>query len=91
MNSPHTPSSRPATTRTYTLAELAPDLDAAEVTEWHVTESARVATGDDLLDVTTDKATITIPAPADGRVLTRHVVPGATVRPSDVIVTFAQE
>lgn len=85
------PQMRSGRARTYTLAELAPDLAAADVATWHVAEGALVAAGDDLLDVTTDKAAITIPAPAGGRVLAHHVHPGAPVRATDAIVTLAPE
>jgi len=69
--------------RTYTLAELAPDVDAAEVLAWHVTPGARMVLGDDMLDLVTDKATITIPAPCAGTLIEQLAAAGAKITGAD--------
>jgi pyruvate/2-oxoglutarate dehydrogenase complex dihydrolipoamide acyltransferase (E2) component len=53
-------------TRTYTLGDLTADIPAAVVSCWYVAEGGAVAEDDDLLDLLTDKATVTVPAPASG-------------------------
>ncbi len=75
----------------YTLAELAPDLDEAAVAVWHAAPGARIDAGDDLLDLVTDKACITLPAPASGRVVRQHAAPDAVVRAADALVTLDQD
>ncbi|NLF39463.1 hypothetical protein GX586_08460 [bacterium] len=55
--------------RTYTLSDLAAEITGATLCCWHVKEGAAIREGDDLLDLLTDKATVTIPAPAPGTVL----------------------
>ena len=70
--------------RAYTLADIAPELAEATVAEWYVTAGARMAEGADLVDVVTDKATVTLAMPVTGvvKVLTaarEAVVTGASV------------
>lgn len=76
---------------TYRLVDLAPDLEACEVAAWHAAPGAPVAEGDDLLDIVTDKANITIPAPARGRVVSQHAAVGAVIHAADAVVTLQQE
>jgi pyruvate dehydrogenase E2 component (dihydrolipoamide acetyltransferase) len=56
-------------TQTYTLSDLAAEITEAAFSCWHVAEGASVREGDDLLDIVTDKATVTIPAPAAGTII----------------------
>ncbi|MCX7848432.1 MAG: lipoyl domain-containing protein [bacterium] len=76
---------------TYRLEELAADLDRCEVAAWHVGTGSVIGEGDDLLDVVTDKACITIPAPVAGRVVRQHVGVGTVVLAGDAVVTLAHE
>jgi len=78
-------------TYAYRLADLAPDLAEGVVAAWHAAPGAQIAEGDDLLDVVTDKACITIPAPAGGRIICQHVAPDARVRADDLVVTLDKD
>jgi pyruvate dehydrogenase E2 component (dihydrolipoamide acetyltransferase) len=71
--------------RTYTLAELAPELDEAVLVQWHVREGQAVAADADLVDVVTDKATITIPAPAGATIVRLAQAVDARLRPDSVM------
>jgi pyruvate dehydrogenase E2 component (dihydrolipoamide acetyltransferase) len=74
--------------RTYTLAELAPDLQDVTVAAWYVRPGQDVREDDDLVDLVTDKAAVTLPAPASGRVVTLGPGRDATVDPGDILVTI---
>ena len=54
------------------LPEFSENDNEVMLTLWHVKESGRVTSGDDLLEVVTDKATFDIPAPCSG-VLTKII------------------
>ena len=51
------------------LSDLAPDIETAVITAWCVNEGDNISHEDDLLDITTDKASITIPAPESGTIV----------------------
>ena len=59
-----------ATTSSQTVKVLLPELGESVtegiVVEWRVKEGDPVAAGDTLLDVTTDKVDVEVPAPASG-------------------------
>jgi len=55
--------------KTFTLQDLAPELDDAKVAAWHVQSGDAMHEDDDLIEIVTDKAAITIPCPADGKVI----------------------
>ena len=71
-----------ATTSSQTVKVLLPELGESVtegvVVEWRVQEGDAVAAGDTLLDVTTDKVDVEVPAPAAGRRQDRGR-PGETV------------
>jgi pyruvate/2-oxoglutarate dehydrogenase complex dihydrolipoamide acyltransferase (E2) component len=52
-------------------------MSEAEVAEWLVPDGARVATGDELVEVETEKSTVVVPSPADGTL--RIVAPAGAV------------
>ena len=52
----------------FKLSDIAPDIETAVITSWCVNEGENISHEDDLLDITTDKASITIPAPESGTV-----------------------
>lgn len=54
--------------RVIKLPDVGEGIAEAEVVEWHVKVGDPVREGDTLLSVMTDKATVEIPSPADGRV-----------------------
>lgn len=73
---------------TYTLEQLAPGLEDATVTTWHVKEGDTIVEDDDMIDVTTDKAVVTIPAPCDGVIQTCHAAQEDTVQSDSLIVSI---
>ena len=50
------------------LPELGEGIKNAIVAYWHVKEGDTVAQGDELCEVTTDKATFNVEAPVSGRI-----------------------
>jgi len=74
--------------RPFVLPDLGEGLSEAQVLRVLVVEGAVVAEDAPLLEVETDKATVEIPSPMSGRVVTIHVTPGQAVRVGDVLVTF---
>ena len=72
-----------ATTSSQTVKVLLPELGESVtegvVVEWRVKEGDAVAAGDTLLDVTTDKVDVEVPAPASGTVARIVAAPGETV------------
>ena len=53
----------------FKLSDLAPDIESAVITAWCVNEGDSISHEDDLLDITTDKASITIPSPEAGTIV----------------------
>lgn len=71
------------------LPKLSDLDDAITITLWHVDEDAAVNEGDDLLEVSTDKATFDVPSPATGILKKIEKNPGDTVRPGETIGEIA--
>lgn len=72
------------------LPSLGDDDDAVAggtISAWLVKEGP-VAEGDDLLELTTDKAAFVLPAPRTGTLVERKVEPGDAVKVGDVICIF---
>ena len=73
-----------------TLPSLGDDDDAVTggtISEWLV-KNGSVSEGDDLLELTTDKAAFVLPAPRSGVLVERKVEEGDTVAVGDVICIF---
>ena len=72
-----------STTSSQTIKVLLPELGESVtegvVVEWRVSEGDEVVAGDTLLDVTTDKVDVEVPAPAAGQVVRIVAAPGETV------------
>ena len=74
--------------RSYSLADLAPDLQDVTVAAWYVRPGQDVRADDDLVDLVTDKAAITLPVPTTGRVVRLGPERDAGVAPDDFLVTI---
>jgi 2-oxoglutarate dehydrogenase E1 component len=61
------------------LPELGESVAEGVVVEWRIAEGDDVRAGDTLLDVTTDKVDVEVPAPASGRLLRIVAKPGDAV------------
>ena len=67
-----------------------PDLGEDSVAEVHVSGwlaevGAALESGDDLLEITTDKAAFSVPCPQNGVLQATNVKPGQDIRVGDVI------
>lgn len=74
--------------KTFTLNDLAPELDDATVAMWYVKTGDCVREDDDLLEVVTDKAAITIPCPAEGSVVRCECHVKSMLKTADAVVTL---
>ncbi|MBD3380548.1 MAG: hypothetical protein GF408_08845 [Candidatus Omnitrophica bacterium] len=55
------------------------------ITRWIVREGDSVRMGDDLVEVSTDKATFDVPSPAEGRIVSIRKREGEAARTGDII------
>ena len=62
--------------------------DEATIGYWLVGEGDTVREGDDLVEMTTDKAAFSVPSPADGTVAKLVAAEGDVVRVGDVLCTL---
>jgi 2-oxoisovalerate dehydrogenase E2 component (dihydrolipoyl transacylase) len=72
----------------FKLPDLGEGVVEAEIVAWHVKPGSQVRTDQPLLDVMTDKATVTIPSGVDGRVINTHGEVGETVAVGCELVSF---
>jgi len=70
------------------LPELGEGITKATVAFWHVKEGDRVQAGDEVCEVTTDKATFNVEAPASGWVKSIDLKPGQDGLVGDVLGTI---
>jgi pyruvate dehydrogenase E2 component (dihydrolipoamide acetyltransferase) len=74
-----------------TMPRLSDTMEQGTVVRWHVKEGARIASGDVIADIETDKATMEMQAFDDG-VIARLVIPeGRQVKVGETIAVIAQE
>lgn len=67
------------------LPELSRGSKEAVITAWHVALYGQVKRGEDIVEVSTDKATFDIPSPCDGTLTEIMRFPGETVEKDEVI------
>ncbi len=75
----------------FKFPDLGEGLVEGEIVKWHVSEGQHVREGDPLVDVMTEKATVTLPAPATGvvkRILARE---GERVKVGQVLCIISEE
>lgn len=72
----------------FKLPDIGEGLTEGEITRWIVSEGQSVTEGEDMVEVMTDKATVTITCPADGVIAKLHAAEGAVVPVESVIVTI---
>jgi pyruvate dehydrogenase E2 component (dihydrolipoamide acetyltransferase) len=75
----------------FRFPDVGEGIDAGELVQWHVSEGQHVREDDPMADVQTDKATVTIPCPATGRVLELRVRAGEMVSVGEVMAVFETE
>jgi pyruvate dehydrogenase E2 component (dihydrolipoamide acetyltransferase) len=72
----------------FRFPDVGEGIDAGELVEWHVAEGQVVREDEPMVDVQTDKATVTIPCPTSGRVLELRVNVGEMVAVGAVMAVF---
>jgi 2-oxoisovalerate dehydrogenase E2 component (dihydrolipoyl transacylase) len=63
----------------FKLPDVGEGIAEAEISQWHVAVGDRIEEDAPLVDVTTDKAIVEIPAPASGTIVSIHGAPGEKV------------
>ncbi|MDG1524547.1 MAG: 2-oxo acid dehydrogenase subunit E2, partial [Candidatus Thalassarchaeaceae archaeon] len=63
----------------FRLPDIGEGVVEGEVVQWHVEVGAAVDEDDALIDVMTDKATVTIPSPVTGKILSTVGKPGEII------------
>jgi 2-oxoisovalerate dehydrogenase E2 component (dihydrolipoyl transacylase) len=72
----------------FKLPDLGEGVVEAEIVTWHVQPGERVHVDQPLVEVMTDKATVTIPSGIDGRIVSTHGNIGETVSVGSELVSF---
>jgi len=72
----------------FKLPDIGEGVVEGEVVQWHVSVGDIVAEDDNLVDVMTDKATVTIPSPHDGEITALHGGVGDMVAVGAVLIEF---
>jgi pyruvate/2-oxoglutarate dehydrogenase complex dihydrolipoamide acyltransferase (E2) component len=67
------------------LPELGEGIDKATVSYWFFQEGEKVKEKDDLVELTTDKATFNLPSPASGTLTQVLIHEGEEVHPGDLL------
>jgi 2-oxoisovalerate dehydrogenase E2 component (dihydrolipoyl transacylase) len=75
----------------FKLPDVGEGIAEAEISHWHVAAGQRVEEDQPLVDVTTDKAVVEIPAPASGTVLSIHGAVGEKVAVGSELVVIETE
>ncbi|WP_136796863.1 dihydrolipoamide acetyltransferase family protein [Desulfosediminicola ganghwensis] len=75
-------------TSSFRLPDLGEGVHEAEILAVAVTEGQKVAEGDLILEVETDKAAVEIPSPTTGTVTEIHVTQGEIAKVGDILITF---
>ena len=78
-------------THIFKLPDLGEGTVSAEIVAWHVKPGDVVAEDQPLVEMSTDKAVVEIPAPVSGRVLTINGKPGDVIAVGSELATFDTE
>jgi pyruvate dehydrogenase E2 component (dihydrolipoamide acetyltransferase)/2-oxoisovalerate dehydrogenase E2 component (dihydrolipoyl transacylase) len=72
----------------FKLPELGEGVYEGEFVRWLVQPGDAVKSGQPLLEVMTDKATMEVPAPFAGTITELHATPGQTLKVGDAVLTY---
>ena len=72
----------------FKLPDIGEGVVEGEVVTWHVSIGDLVSEDDPIVDVMTDKATVTIPSPTDGTVLSLNGEVGDMIAVGSVLIEF---
>lgn len=75
----------------FRLPDIGEGVVEGEIVIWHVKEGDVVKEDDPILDVMTDKATVTIPSPTDGKIKTIQGKAGEMLKVGQVCIVFEVE
>lgn len=75
--------------RVFSMPDLGEGLEEGEIVAWLVAEGDEVSLNQPLIEVETAKATVEVPSPVAGRVVTLHGSVGDTVPVGSALVTFS--
>jgi len=75
----------------FRLPDIGEGVVEGEVVQWHIEVGATVEEDDALIDVMTDKATVTIPSPVTGKILSTVGKPGEIIAVGAVCIEFEVE
>ena len=75
----------------FKLPDVGEGTAEAEIAAWHVVAGDRIDEDQPLVDVTTDKAIVEIPAPVSGRVISLHGAVGEKIAVGSDLVVFEVE
>ncbi len=70
------------------LPELGEGVESVKVSFWHFDEGEKIPEGEDLLEVTTDKATFNVPATEAGILKEQKVEEGEEISVGDVLAVI---
>jgi pyruvate/2-oxoglutarate dehydrogenase complex dihydrolipoamide acyltransferase (E2) component len=73
------------------LPQISEDSKEAIITAWHVSEGTRLEKNQDLLEVTTDKATFDIPSPCEGELVKIVRNAGESVKVNEAIAEIKED
>lgn len=72
------------------LPELGEGIDKAVVSYWYFQEGDEVNEKDDLVELSTDKATFNLPSPAKGRLIEITIKEGDTARVGEALAVIEE-
>lgn len=72
----------------FKLPEIGEGVYEAELTRWLVQPGQAVKRGQDLLEVMTDKATMTVPAPFVGTIVSLDAIPGKVIKVGQPVLSY---
>jgi len=72
------------------LPELSENIDKAIVSYWYFKEGEKVNEKDDLVELSTDKATFNLPSPASGTLLEIFFREGDTVSSGEILAAIEE-
>ena len=73
------------------LPDVGEGISEAEIVKWLITEGAPVKEDQDLVEIETDKAIVTLPSPHSGKVTTLHRREGEIVKVGDLLVSIESD
>lgn len=74
----------------FRLPDVGEGITEAEIVRWLIEEGATIKEDQDLVEIETDKAIVTLPSPHSGTLRNRHAKEGDIVKVGDLLVTVEE-